>query len=173
MAIAHIFYVYLPIILALYVTTQHFLHKILNFPPTPFPIIPLIGHLYLLRKPLQKKLSNLSNSYGPVFFLRVGSRPVLVVSSVSAAEECFTKNDINFANRTHLLYAKYLGNNYTSIVWGPYGDHWRNLRPISSVEILSSYRLQKLSHKFVLMRFEDWCTSYFCLALRISINLCI
>lgn len=139
------FYMYLPIILALYMITRHLIHKLLNFPPTPFPVIPLIGHLYLLKKPLQKTLSNLSDSYGPVFFLRLGSRPVLVVSSVSAAEECFTKNDINFANRPHFLYAKYLGYNYSSIVWGPYGDHWRNLRRIASIEILSSYRLQKLS----------------------------
>lgn len=139
------FYMYLVIILALYMITRHLIHKLLNFPPTPFPVIPLIGHLYLLKKPLQKTLSNLSDSYGPVFFLWLGSRPVLVVSSVSAAEECFTKNDINFANRPHFLYAKYLGYNYTSIVWAPYGDHWRNLRRIASIEILSSYRLQKLS----------------------------
>lgn len=145
MDFVHLFYIYLPIILALYVITQNLLLKLLNFPPTPFPLLPLIGHLYLLRKPLEKTLSNLSDSYGPVFFLQLGSRPVLVVSSVSAAEECFTKNDINFANRPHLLYAKYLGYNHTSIVWAPYGDHWRNLRRISSIEILSSYRLQKLS----------------------------
>ncbi|WOG90749.1 hypothetical protein DCAR_0309993 [Daucus carota subsp. sativus] len=145
MDIAYVFYAYLPCIIALYVITQHLLHKFLNFPPSPFPVIPIIGHLYLLKKPIQKTLSNLSNLYGPVFFLRLGSRPVLVVSSVSAAEECFTKNDINFANRPQLLYAKYLGYNYNSIVWGPYGDHWRNLRRISSIEILSTYRLQKLS----------------------------
>lgn len=145
MDIAYVFYAYLPSIIALYLITQHLFHKLLNFPPSPFPVIPIIGHLYLLKKPIQKTLSNLSSLYGPVFFLRLGSRPVLVVSSVSAAEECFTKNDINFANRPQLLYAKYLGYNYNSIVWGPYGDHWRNLRRISSIEILSTYRLQKLS----------------------------
>lgn len=139
------FYMYLPILLALYMITRHLIHKLLNFPPTPFPVIPLIGHLYLLKKPLQKTLSNLSDLYGPVFFLWLGSRPVLVVSSVSAAEECFTKNDINFANRPHFLYAKYLGYNYSGIVWAPYGDHWRNLRRVASIELLSSYRLQKLS----------------------------
>lgn len=146
MEMEHIFFLYLPIFIALYVLTQHALHKFQNFPPTPFPSLPLIGHLYLLKKPLKQTLSKLSHKYGPVFFLWFGSRRVLVISSASAAEECFTKNDIIFANRPHLLVGKHLGYNYTSIVWGPYGDHWRNLRRISSIEVLSSHRLQKLSY---------------------------
>lgn len=129
------------IIAALYLYTQ----LANNLPPTPFPALPIIGHLYLLKKPLHKTLSNLSKKYGPVFYLRYGSRRVLVVSSPAAAEECFTKNDIIFANRPNLLFGKHLGNNFTSIVWVGYGDYWRNLRKICSLEILSSHRLQKLS----------------------------
>lgn len=30
---------------------------------------------------------------------------------------------------------KYLDSNYTSLSWVPYGDHWRNLRRISSLEV--------------------------------------
>ncbi|KAL0352105.1 UNVERIFIED_CONTAM: cytochrome [Sesamum calycinum] len=71
-------------------------------------------------------------------------RRVLLVSSPSAAEECLTKHDVIFANRPQLLAGKHLGYNYTSLVWTSYGDHWRNLRKISSIEILSSQRLQML-----------------------------
>lgn len=77
--------------------------------------------------------------------LKLGSRRVLLVSSASAAEECFTKNDIVFANRPRLLAGKHVGRNYTSLVWAPYGDLWRNLRKIASLEILSSNRLQLLA----------------------------
>lgn len=64
------------------------------------------------------------------------------MSSPDAAEECFTKNDIIFANRPRLLAGKHLGYGYTTLVWASYGDHWRNLRRIASLELLSSNRLQ-------------------------------
>ncbi|KAJ0024370.1 hypothetical protein Pint_08691 [Pistacia integerrima] len=54
------------------------------------------------------------------------------------------KNDIIFANRPRLLIGKQLGYNYTSLAWAPYGDHWRNLRRIATLEILSAARLQVL-----------------------------
>ncbi|KAG2666222.1 hypothetical protein I3760_15G046500 [Carya illinoinensis] len=129
-----------------YVLLKHFLSKIQNFPPSPFPTLPVIGHLYLLKKPLHRTLTTISNRYGPVVLLNFGYRPILIVSSPSAAEECFTRNDIIFANRPRLLIGKYAGYNYTTLTWSSYGDHWRNLRRISSLEILSSQRIQTLSH---------------------------
>ncbi|XP_071711644.1 cytochrome P450 81Q32-like [Rutidosis leptorrhynchoides] len=117
-----------------------------NLPPTIFPTIPIIGHLYLLKKPLYKTFATLSAKHGPILLLRFGSRCVLLVSSPSLANECFTKNDIIFANRPRLLTGKILGSNYTSIGWAPYGAHWRNLRKISTVEIFSSHRLQELQY---------------------------
>ncbi|XP_044510843.1 cytochrome P450 81Q32-like [Mangifera indica] len=128
-----------------WVVANHFLNKIKNLPPTPFPTLPIIGHLHLLKKPLYQSLSKISARHGPVLLLKFGSRRVFLVSSPSAAEECFTKNDIAFANRPDLLAGKHLGYNYTSLAWAPYGDHWRNLRKIASLEILSTNRLQQLS----------------------------
>jgi cytochrome P450 len=136
---------YFLVILALYIITRHFIDKIRNFPPGPFPSLPIIGHLYLLKKPIYRTLSKISSKHGPVLLLQLGSRRLLVVSSPSIAEECFTKNDVVFANRPRLLIAKHLAYNYTSLAWAPYGDHWRNLRRIVSIEVLSAYRLQMLS----------------------------
>ena len=122
----------------LYSITTHLIHKFQKHPPTPFPSLPIIGHLYLLKKPLHRSLAKISNKHGPILLLQFGSRPVLVISSPSAAEECFTKNDIVFANRPFLLFGKHLGYNYTSLVWSPYGDNWRNLRRISSLQLFST-----------------------------------
>ena len=66
-----------------------------------------------------------------------------MLSSPSLAEECFTKNDIIFANRPRLLAGKILGYNFTSLGLAPYGDHWRNLRRISAIEIFSPQRMQQ------------------------------
>ncbi|KAJ6675896.1 CYTOCHROME P450 82C3-RELATED [Salix viminalis] len=139
-------FLYFLVFLALYAIIIHFLNKIRNFPPSPYPSLPIIGHLYLLiKKPIYRTLSKISSKHGPVILLQQGSRRLLVVSSPSVAEECLTKNDVVFANRPRLLIAKHLAYNSTSLVWAPYGDHWRNLRKIASIEVLSAYRLQMLS----------------------------
>lgn len=133
---------YILIFTFLYLLKNHFLRRFQNLPPSPFISFPIIGHLYLFKKPLHKTLAKISEKHGPLLFLRFGSRPVLLVSSPALAEECFTKNDLVFANRPRLLAGKHLGYNYTTLVWASYGQHWRNLRRISTLEILSTLRVQ-------------------------------
>ena len=113
-------------------------HK--RLPPSP-PSLPIIGHLHLLKKPLHRTFHHLSQKYGHVFSLRFGSKLVVIISSPSAVEECFTKNDIVLANRPRFSVGRHLGYNYTTLVSAPYGDHWRNLRRISALEIFSTNRL--------------------------------
>ncbi|KAJ8546025.1 hypothetical protein K7X08_018608 [Anisodus acutangulus] len=112
-----------------------------NLPPSPLLKLPIIGHLYFLKPPLYRTLAKLSTKYGPVFSLQLGNRLVVAVSSSSAAEECFTKNDIVFANRPRLMIGKFIGYNYTTLVGSSYGDHWRNLRRLCALEIFSTNRL--------------------------------
>ncbi|KAH0995833.1 hypothetical protein GBA52_019697 [Prunus armeniaca] len=115
-----------------------------NLPPTP-PSLPILGHLRLLKPPVHQTFHRLSQKYGPVFSLWFGSRRVVIVSSPSAVEECFTKNDIVLANRPRLLLGKHLAYNHTTVAAAPYGDHWRNLRRIGATEIFSTARLQTFS----------------------------
>ncbi|RVX23469.1 Cytochrome P450 81E8 [Vitis vinifera] len=111
-----------------------------NLPPSP-PAVPIIGHLHLLKQPVHRSLQLLSQKYGPIFSLRLGSQLAVIVSSPSAVEECFTKNDVVLANRPRFASGKYVGYNYTTIGAASYGDHWRNLRRLSALEIFSSNRL--------------------------------
>jgi isoflavone 2'-hydroxylase len=105
-----------------------------HLPPSP-PSLPILGHLHLVKKPLHRTFHTLSQKYGQIFSLRFGSRLVVIVSSPSAVEECFTKNDIVLANRPPSLVNKHIGYNQTTVVAVPYGDLWRNLRRISALEI--------------------------------------
>ncbi|KAF5961083.1 hypothetical protein HYC85_002292 [Camellia sinensis] len=100
-----------------------------NLPPSP-PALPVIGHLHLLKQPLHRTLHQLSQNLGSIFSLRFGSNLVVVVSSPSAVEECFTKNDVVLANRPRFAFGKYLGYNYTTVVAASFGDHWCNLRRV-------------------------------------------
>ncbi|CAI0464920.1 unnamed protein product [Linum tenue] len=112
-----------------------------NLPPSP-PALPFIGHLLLLKQPVHRALQNLSNKYGPIYSLKLGVRNAIVVSSPSLAEECLNRNDIVFANRpNNFLGWKIIGYNYKTMGASPYGPHWRNLRRLSTVELLSAARL--------------------------------
>ncbi|KAM0066605.1 putative oxidoreductase [Helianthus debilis subsp. tardiflorus] len=139
-----VYYLYISILLLL-LASYLFRRKSSNHPPTVFLTLPIIGHLYLLKPSVYRTLK-LSTIYGPVLLLRLGFRRVLLISSPSAAEECFTKNDIIFANRPHMLFSKIIGNNYTTLIWSSYGENWRNLRRIASTEILSIHRLNEFHH---------------------------
>ncbi|URE07242.1 cytochrome P450 [Musa troglodytarum] len=119
-------------------------HEKRKLPPSP-PSLPVIGHLHMFKKPLHHALARVTERYGPVLLLRFGSRPVLVVSSASAAEECFTTNDITFADRPRLPSIRYISYNYTTPGTAPYGAYWRNLRRIATAEILGVRLLQSSS----------------------------
>ncbi|XP_058080844.1 cytochrome P450 81Q32-like [Magnolia sinica] len=128
----------------LFPISKRLFQKRKNLPPSP-PSLPILGHLHLLKKPLHHYLTTLSNRYGPILSLRFGSRPVVIISSLSSAQDCFSKNDIIFANRPRLLAGKHFGSQYSSLSWASYGSHWRNIRRIATVEILSSNRIQMFS----------------------------
>ncbi|KAB5563672.1 hypothetical protein DKX38_003726 [Salix brachista] len=138
----------LPCLVFLLLSTKFLLRKrkqgkINDLPPSPFAL-PIIGHLYLLKQPVHRTLHSLSKKYGPIFSLKLGSRLAVVISSPSAVEECFTKNDIVLANRPHFLSGRYLNYNNTTMGTVEYGEHWRNLRRISALEIFSPSRLTSL-----------------------------
>ncbi|GMN34492.1 hypothetical protein TIFTF001_004708 [Ficus carica] len=111
-----------------------------NLPPSP-PALPVIGHLHLLKSPVHRTLLRLSQKYGAVFSLWFGSRHVIIISSPSAVEECFTTNDVVLANRPSLIMNKHVSYNNTTMAAAPYGDHWRNLRRIGTQDIFSSAQL--------------------------------
>ncbi|KAK1433450.1 hypothetical protein QVD17_10360 [Tagetes erecta] len=136
-------YLFITFTLLILVLAYLFRHRTTNLPPTISPTFPIIGHLYLLKNPLHRTLATISSKHGPILLLRFGSRKVLLVTSTTISEECFTKNDIVFANRPRLLAGEILGFNYTSFGWAPYGDHWRNIRRISTLEMLSTHRLNE------------------------------
>ncbi|KAL8117669.1 hypothetical protein AgCh_015519 [Apium graveolens] len=115
--------------------------KSINLPPSPFPALPILGHLHLIKSPLHRTLDALSKKFGPIISLRFGSSLAVVVSSPAAVEECFTKNDVVLADRPRLTMGKYMGYNWSTMAGASYGDHWRNLRRISSLEIFSTSRL--------------------------------
>nr|CAB3492551.1 unnamed protein product [Digitaria exilis] len=110
-------------------------------PPGPPLALPVLGHLHLLEKPLHHSLARLAARYGPVFSLRLGSRDAVVVSSADLARECFTEHDVTFANRPHFPTMALMTYGGKTIGNCAYGPHWRHLRRVATVHLLSARRV--------------------------------
>lgn len=125
--------------------------KAANGPPKPPESAggwPLIGHLNLLRGPQfpHIALGALADKHGPVFSIRIGIHPTVVISSWEVAKECYTTNDKAVSSRPYFMAAEILSWNYAMVGFGPYNSYWREIRKIIASELLSNSRLEHLKH---------------------------
>ncbi|KAM3341935.1 hypothetical protein P3S68_026901 [Capsicum galapagoense] len=109
---------------------------------------PIIGHLHLLNgsQMPHKIFGHMDDKYGPIFRLKLGVNQVVIVSDHIIARECFTTNDMAFANRPKSIASEILGYNYAMFGLGPYGPYWREIRKIATIEFLSARRIDMFSH---------------------------
>ncbi|KAK1555102.1 hypothetical protein Q3G72_021894 [Acer saccharum] len=109
---------------------------------------PVIGHLHLLggSEPAHRVFGNMADKYGPIFTVKMGVHRTLVVSNWEIAKECFTTNDKIFANRPKTVAMELLGYNFSMIGFSPYGPYWRQVRKITTLELLTNHRLEKFKH---------------------------
>nr|GMD75960.1 cytochrome P450 CYP82D47-like [Ipomoea batatas] len=127
---------------------------------------PIIGHLHLLagrKTPTHLILASMADKYGPIFRMRLGSKPVVVVSDSRIAKECFTAKDKELATRPKFMAAEILGYNHSMLAMAPYGEYWREIRKIVLLEMLSNRRIEMLrkvreSHvrKAIKRTFDHW-----------------
>ncbi|KAI3836994.1 hypothetical protein MKW98_005327 [Papaver atlanticum] len=115
-------------------------------PPEVAGALPILGHLLQLvgARPLFKVLAEMSDNYGPIFMVRIGMHPTLVVSSWEMAKGCFTTNDRFLAGRPSGASNKYL--TFAMLAFTTYGPYWREIRKISTVHLLSHRRVELFKH---------------------------
>ncbi|KAH9605209.1 hypothetical protein KSS87_018157 [Heliosperma pusillum] len=111
-------------------------------PPQPSGGWPIIGHLTLLGSLPHISLGILADKYGPFFRLRLGVSKVVVVSSPAMAKQCLGTNDRVFVNRHKNIFVEQLTYNSAMPGLSKYGPYWREIRKISTVELLSNHRLE-------------------------------
>eukprot|EP00253_Pinus_taeda_P000815 PITA_00815 len=112
-----------------------------RLPPGPYAW-PVIGNLPQLILPAHRSLRGLADKYGPILFLRLGSVPTVVVSSSETAKEFLKTHDLIFASRPRTAAGRLMFSNSKDVVFAPYGDHWRQMRKICVLELLTAKRIE-------------------------------
>ncbi|KAK6245326.1 hypothetical protein SCA6_008416 [Theobroma cacao] len=119
-----------------------------NYAPIARGAWPIIGHLPLLRGPKLPHLTlgDMAEKYGPIYAIRLGVHPALVVSSWEILKEIFTNHDVAVASRLKVTSAKHMSYDYAMFGFSPYGPYWREMRKIVNLELLSNHKLELLKH---------------------------
>ncbi|XP_057441028.1 cytochrome P450 71D10-like [Lotus japonicus] len=118
-----------------------------NLPPGPWTL-PLIGNIHQIAGSIPHHcFRNLANKYGDLMHLKLGEVSHIIVTSPEIAKQVMKTHDLNFCDRPNFVMSTTLSYNATDIVFSPYGEYWKELRRICTIELLSLKRVQ--SFKFI------------------------
>ncbi|XP_044954768.1 desmethyl-deoxy-podophyllotoxin synthase-like [Hordeum vulgare subsp. vulgare] len=117
-----------------------------KLPPGPWnlPVIGSLHHLVVTKLPPHRALLRLSRRHGPLMLVWLGEVPSIVVSSPEAAKEVLKTNDLVFANRPCGPTMDIVSCGGKGILLAPYGDHWRQMRKVCVVEVLSARQVRRI-----------------------------
>lgn len=115
-----------------------------RLPPGPWNL-PIIGSLHhLVGSPPHRALLSLARQHGPLMLLRLGEVPTVIGSSPEAAMEVMKTNDPVFASRPRGAMLDVVSFGGKGIILAPYGEHWRQMRKVCVVELLSARQVRRM-----------------------------
>ncbi|XP_051140309.1 cytochrome P450 CYP82D47-like [Andrographis paniculata] len=139
------------LILYYYLLRRRSLNPKYKLPPEAGGARLILGHLHLMgdaARPPHFYLADMADQHGPIFTIRLGVRRAVVVSSWSIAKELFTSCDAAVSSRPKMRAIKHLSYGFAMFGFSPYGDYWREIRKIANTELLSSHRVEVMSHVY-------------------------
>ncbi|OVA04816.1 Cytochrome P450 [Macleaya cordata] len=113
-------------------------------PPSPLAL-PIIGHLHLVGPIPHQALYKLSNRYGPLINIFLGSVPCLVANSADTAKEFLKTHELFFSSRPQSAAVHHLTYGSADFSFAPYGPYWKFMKKLCMSELLGGQTLENLS----------------------------
>ncbi|KAM9275339.1 cytochrome P450 1A4-like [Morus bassanus] len=104
--------------------------KGLKSPPGPRGY-PILGNVLELRKDTHLALTRLSQKYGDVMEVRIGTRPVLVLSGLDTIRQALVKQGEDFMGRPDLHSFQYISNGQSLAFSPDSGEVWKARRKLA------------------------------------------
>ncbi|KAF3437279.1 hypothetical protein FNV43_RR20032 [Rhamnella rubrinervis] len=110
-------------------------HKL---PPGPVSV-PILGNWLQVGNDLNHRmLASLSQYYGSVFLLKLGSKNLAVVSDPELATQVLHTQGVEFGSRPRNVVFDIFTGNGQDMVFTVYGDHWRKMRRIMTLPFFTN-----------------------------------
>ncbi|OCT89450.1 hypothetical protein XELAEV_18018071mg [Xenopus laevis] len=98
--------------------------------PGPMPY-PVIGNLLSLSKNPHLSLTRMSENYGDVFQIQIGTKPVLVLSGLETLKQALIRQGDEFAGRPDLFTFRMVGDGQSMTFSSDSGEVWRARRRLA------------------------------------------
>ncbi|KAG8373919.1 hypothetical protein BUALT_Bualt11G0075300 [Buddleja alternifolia] len=124
----------------------HFIHSTTttNLPPGPRPL-PIFGNWLQVGNDLNHRLlAAMSQTYGSIFLLKLGSKNLVVVSNPELANQVLHTQGIEFGSRPRNVVFDIFTGNGQDMVFTIYGEHWRKMRRIMTLPFFTN----KVVHQY-------------------------
>ncbi|XP_030493605.2 cytochrome P450 CYP73A100 [Cannabis sativa] len=113
-------------------------HSSKNLPPGPISL-PIVGNWLQVGNDLNHRfLTSLSQKYGSVFLLKLGSKNLTVVSDPELANQVLHAQGVEFGSRPRNVVFDIFTGNGQDMVFTVYGDHWRKMRRIMTLPFFTN-----------------------------------
>ena len=114
-----------------------------KLPPGPRGL-PVFGSLLDIRQDTHLAIDRLTQRYGPICMLRLGSVPTVIIRDADLLEEAFGKAEMadRWVSEIMNIISK-----QKDLVLSPYGDHWRQMQRFANRELLSARNLNNVRER--------------------------